>query len=132
MRGYVDPNVAAEDWVKTADKGSIELKKILARMTVAHASFNESRWRDMYGPLVKNYGDKLSALRELHRAVAQGDATAEMSAQAHLGDVARKGTELATTMLEELSKHMDPAVIEAIVAGRIKDAPRNPAAGAPR
>ena len=102
---YLDPEVGAEDWVKSSQPVLAELREIHGLMKVEVALFPSSPFRDEYlSVLVESQGRKLAALTGIHAAVFNGDVEAETEGQAAIQEIADEQSVLILGMFDELRK----------------------------
>jgi len=102
---YLDPEVGAEDWVKSAQPVLAEMREIHSLMKMEVALFPPSPFRDEYlSVLVESQGRKLAAMTGIHTAVYDGDVEAETEGQAAIQEIADEQSVLILGMFDELRK----------------------------
>jgi len=114
---YLDPEVAAEDWVEAAKPVLGEMREILVLMKSEALLFPKCRYRDTcLSPLVESQGRKLDAFTRLHGSVSNMDEESELAAQATIQEIAAEQSVLISKMFDELRSTglMSPYVEEVV------------------
>lgn len=115
VRGYVDPNVAADRWIREASQHVKELQKVYTKMYACTAAIENAGIRSTLAELTAIYRTKLDCVYGLHNAVAQGNEDAERLAQEKLSNAAQEGLRFAMELMELEGSFIDPQVAAAIL-----------------
>jgi len=115
MRGYLDPNVSAEQWVSDAGEHVEGLTAASMRFSATVQAFEDPGLRARYQVLAKNYDRKLAAIHALRHAVAQQDPDGETTAIIEVREAALEGRELAIELMDSMRPHVGPDQMRRLV-----------------
>jgi len=121
VRDYLDPNVQADSWVRSASAIIAEMRAVHMEMSAEVQSLEDEGLRKTLVEIVENYRAKLNALVVLHNAVASGDTESEQAAQVQLSTATQEGQRLAQALIERIRPLVDPAELEREARKRAED-----------
>lgn len=121
VKGLRDPNMAPEDWARTAHLYLNEAEKIKVRMAIAAAQVEERNAKSILNQISGLNNQIFSAWMDIRQAISSGDNEAYRRAGALSQSLAQDKANVAGPVLRRLSEKLGDKAVEGAVEREMRD-----------